>query len=96
MTEPGFVLLIPKLQVQKDRVPSNRLLYVHYRGCPNRPGSKVQYFFVDWINPTYPYHIRAYAITGKNKWIAGILYGIFTLQLGVAIYMIIWSSMGPG
>jgi len=38
---------------------------------------------------------RTYAITGKNKWIAGVLYGIFTLQLGVAIYMLVWSVMGP-
>ena len=79
----------------KDRVPSSRLLHVHYRGCPNCPGSKVQNFPSGWVTFAHPYHTRAYAITGKNKWIAGILYSIFTLQIGVAIYMIFWSSTGP-
>ncbi|KAF9792646.1 hypothetical protein BJ322DRAFT_63556 [Thelephora terrestris] len=38
---------------------------------------------------------RAYAITAKNKWVAAILYAIFTLQIGVGIYMTIWSATGP-
>jgi len=31
----------------------------------------------------------------EEQWIAGILYGIFTLQVGLAIYMIVWSATGP-
>ena len=87
--------LTPELQVPEDRVLTSRLLHVHHSSCPNRSHSKVRFLLVDDITLARPYHIRAYAITGKNRWVAGILYGIFILQLGVAVYMIIWSSTGP-
>ena len=39
---------------------------------------------------------RTYAVTGKKKWIAGILYTISTLQFGVGVYMFVWAARNPG
>jgi hypothetical protein len=95
MTESGFTRFKTESQVPQDRVPSSRLLLGHYRSCPNRPSSKVRFLFVDGIALAYPYHTRAYAVAGKNKWVAGILYSILALQLGITICVLVWAT-GPG
>lgn len=39
---------------------------------------------------------RTYAITGKKRWIAGILYTIFAVQFILGIYMTIRAAVKPG
>jgi len=39
---------------------------------------------------------RTYAITRKNKWIAGILYTISAGQLGLECYIVIYGLLNPG
>ena len=39
--------------------------------------------------------LRVYAITGGNKWIAGGLYGLSIVQLGVGVYLCVYSSLHP-
>jgi len=39
--------------------------------------------------------LRVYAITGGNKWIAGGLYGLSILQLGVGVYLCVYSFLHP-
>jgi len=41
------------------------------------------------------YHNRTYAITGKNKWITGILFAVATAQLGLGVYMLVSNTMKP-
>ncbi|KAF9644137.1 hypothetical protein BDM02DRAFT_3131949 [Thelephora ganbajun] len=37
--------------------------------------------------------LRVYAITGKNKWIAGALYGLSIIQFGVGLYLCVYTSL---
>jgi len=39
--------------------------------------------------------LRVYAITGKNRWISGGLYGLTILQFGVGVYLCVYSSLHP-
>jgi len=39
--------------------------------------------------------LRVYAITGGNKWIAGGLYALSVVQLGVGVYLCVYSSLHP-
>ena len=80
----------------EDLALSTRLFHLRYRSCPIYPDPKVCSFFIGWITLTHLCRTRTYAITGKNRWIAGVLYFIFTVQLVVGIYMIVRSVSGPG
>ena len=88
--------LTPESQVSKDRVSPILLPHVRYRNCPDRSDPKVGFLFVGWVQLAHLDYIRAYAVTGKKKWIAGVLYSIFTVQLGIAIYLVVWSIGSPG
>lgn len=44
------------------------------------------YFFPD----------RTYAITRKNKWVAGILYTISATQFGIGVSMFVRAALKPG
>lgn len=39
--------------------------------------------------------LRVYAITGKNTWIAGGLYALSILQLGVGVYLCVYTYLNP-
>lgn len=80
----------------EDRGASNHILLAHYLVCPNCPRPKVRCFFVNFIAPVHYCPGRTYAITRKNKLIAGILYSIAAAQFGLESYMIIWSFLNPG
>jgi len=76
------------------------LVVMHYPGytteaCQKSAFLQVVYYMCITAAAQIVLAQRTYAITGKNKWIAGTLYGVFTLQIGVAIYMTIWSATGP-
>lgn len=39
--------------------------------------------------------LRVYAVTGKNRWIAGGLYALTILQFGVGVYLCVYSFLHP-
>ena len=39
--------------------------------------------------------LRVYAITGKNKWVAGGLYGLSSAQFGIGAYLCMYSFSHP-
>ena len=80
----------------EDRGPSTHILLACYPDCPNCPRPKVRCFFINLNAPVHFCPGRTYAITRKNKWIAGILYSIVAVQFGLESYMIIWSFLNPG
>lgn len=53
-------------------------------------------FLIDWNVFTHPYHYRTYAITMKNKWIAGFLYALATVELGLGVYFFTKEATNPG
>jgi len=80
----------------EDRGPSNYILLAHYPVYSNCPRPKVRCFFVNLNALAHFCPDRTYAITRKNKWIAGILYLIAAVQFALEFYMIIWSFLNPG
>jgi len=83
------------LQLQKVRVHSTPVLCDHCRGFPDCPDPKVRYFSVKLDALANPCTNRAYAITRKKKWVAGILYTIIAVQFCVGIYMLFWAALKP-
>lgn len=53
-------------------------------------------FLIDLNTFANFYHIRTFAITRKNKWIAGILYTISAAQFSIGVFLFVWSAMNPG
>ena len=66
--------------------------------CPNCPDPKVRFFFVNVkLNVlTHFFPDRTYAITRKNKLVAGILYTISATQFGIGVAMFVRAAMKPG
>ena len=45
---------------------------------------------------THSNHDRTYAITRKNKWIAGFLYAYATVQFVIGVYVIVHAAIDQG
>lgn len=52
--------------------------------------------FLDLNELAHFYHHRTYAIAGKSKWVAGILYTVAATQLGVGLYIFINTVENQG
>ena len=62
---------------------------------PGRPGTKVPDLFVNSNDLAHSCTNRTYAVTGRNKWAAGVLYTIPAAQFGVGVYMFIFGALNP-
>lgn len=82
-------------QMWEDRVHSSHVLHVYSRVCPDCSDPKVRCLLAGSDTLAYLSYNRAYAITGKNKWVAGVLYTICVVQFGVGVYMFIWAILNP-
>ncbi|KAF9781567.1 hypothetical protein BJ322DRAFT_1076974 [Thelephora terrestris] len=63
--------------------------------CQRTAFLEVVYFTLITLFAHIVLTLRVYAITGKNKQIAGGLYGITILQLGVGVYLCVYSFLHP-
>ena len=79
--------------MQEDLVYSSLVLHVHYRGLSNYTDSKARCFPVNLNALAYSCPNRTYAITMKNKWVAGILYTVSAAEFGIGVYMLIWAAL---
>lgn len=61
--------------------------------CSRTASLEVIYFTFITLLAHIVLTLRVYAVTGKNKWIAGGLYGLTILQLGVGLYLCVYSSL---
>ena len=72
-TPPEFTWLTLALQLHQGRhVHSNRIQQLHHCVCPDCPDPKARCFFVNLNTLAHSCPNRAYAITTKDKWVAGI------------------------
>ena len=53
-------------------------------------------FAIDSNASIHPCRFRTYAITLKNKWIAGFLYTLATAEFGLGFYSFVYDAMNPG
>ena len=53
-------------------------------------------FFIGLNAFTHPYHCRTYAVTMKNKQIAGVLYTLAAIELAVGVYFFVNDAANPG
>jgi len=63
--------------------------------CQRTAFLEVVYFTLITLFAHIVLTLRVYAVTGKNKWIAGSLYGLTIVQLGVGAYLCVYSFLDP-
>ena len=83
------------LQLRQDRVHFDPLQQCHPYALSGRLDPKVQRFFVSLNALAHSFPGRAYAITMKNKWVAGILFTITAGELILGLHVIIWAALNP-
>ena len=83
------------LQLRQDRVHYDHLQQCRPYALSGCLDPKVQRFFVSLNALADTFSGRAYAITMKNKWVAGILFTISAGELAVGFYVVIWAALNP-